>query len=176
MAGTVEAQANAYERNVKAFIRRTLLDFGRRFRGRMMTERIGGGPQSALQVKTGKLKRDFRYKLVETPYGYKIEAEIGRTAPYANDHEDLGRLEFVNTFEQEAETALSSIESGLKFFERNPFGGPVGGGGAGELASSAAGGSERAALLSQFKAHYQQKREQARIRRRNSWRSIARGG
>lgn len=173
--GTIRSQAEAYMRSVRGFVRRTLLDFGRRLRSRMMVERIGGGPQSALQVKTGKLKRSFRYQLVETATGYSIEAKVGGgPAGYAEDHEDRGRLEFQNTFEQEAQGALSAIETGLQFLAKNPFAvAPSSDGG--DVFGGEGGGPARAALLSELRMHYQKKREAAKLRRRNSWRSMVRG-
>ncbi len=177
MGQSVTSRVEAYERNVKAFVRRSLLYFGRRFRARMMTERIGGGPLSVMKVKSGRQKRSFRYKLVESPYGYRLEAQIGGgAAPYAQDHEDRGRLEFQNTFEQEAQSTLSAIETGLQFFERNPFGGQIGAAASGGAAEGGIEGGSAVGLGFQAIAeHFRQKRAAAKLRRQSSWRSIGRG-
>jgi hypothetical protein len=111
---TVAAQVAAFERQAMAFVRRVLTGAGRTFRARMNAERIGGGAGSALRVKSGKLKRSFQYHLVETPGGFRMDASIGTGgAEYAQDHEEFGRLEFENTFQEEADRALEEIRIGV---------------------------------------------------------------
>lgn len=164
----VTVQVAAYERQARSFVRRVLLSAGRTFRARMNAERIGGGPGSALKVKTGKLKRSFRYELQETPNGFRLSGSIGQGAPYAGEHEDLGRLEFDNTFQEEAQRALEEIRMGLQALARL---------GTGSVTTSVA--APISAASREIAQHILQKRATARAaaraRRASNWRSIRRG-
>jgi hypothetical protein len=167
-------QVARFEKSVRTFVRKTLLDFGRRFRARMMRERIGGGG-SVLNVVTGKLKRSFRYDLVETARGFRIDGQIGGgPAPYAEDHEIFGRLEYENTFQTEAKQTIDEIRTGLLFFAKNPSA-PVSFGSGGVSAVSGGADSARSALISEFKAHYIAKRAAAKLKRQSKWRSMRKG-
>ncbi len=159
------------ERQIRAYIRRMLLEFGRRFRARMMRERIGGNG-SVLKVKTGKLKRSFRYQLVETAGGLRIEAQVGGgAAPYAEDHEELSRLEFQNTFQQEADKVLAEIQVGLEFFARNP--GVEASAGVGDAGAEGVQTSANFGIRA-IGEHFRLKKAIARERRQLKWRSMGR--
>lgn len=171
-SSTIGDQLARTERQIRAYIRRMLLEFGRRFRARMMRERIGGNG-SVLKVKSGKLKRSFRYQLVETSGGLRIEAQVGGgTAPYAEDHEERNRLEFQNTFEQEAGKVLAEIQVGLEFFSRNP---------GVEASDAGADPGEDAVQTSANEGfrliaeHLRRKKDAAKLRRQSQWRSMRRG-
>ena len=167
--GSVSVQVTAYERQARSFVRRVLLAAGRTFRARMNQERIGGGPGSALKVVTGKLKRSFRYALEETPRGFRLAGSIGQGAPYAGEHEELGRLEFDNTFDEEAGRALEEIRLGLDALAR------IGGG----RVSSGVAAPAASAGIQAVGEHILRKRASAsaaaRARRLTRWRSIRRG-
>ncbi len=172
---SIGGQLSRLERGMQGFIRRTMLDFGRRFRARMNRERIGG-KGSVLNVKTGKLKRSLEYHLIVTPTTMRIDAQIGGgAAPYAQDHEDFGRLEFDNTFKIESETTLSEIATGIEFFSRNPSA-SAGGGNVTEKNDDGGGGDAgRAQLLSELRGHFDKKREARKLSRSRRWRSMRKG-
>jgi hypothetical protein len=169
---SIGTQLGNLDRQIKAYVRRMLLEFGKRFRARMNRERIGGNG-SVLNVVTGKLKRSLRYSLVAAGNGFRLEAQIGGgRAPYATDHEDFGRLEFENTFKQEADKIMSEIQAGMEFFGRNPAAGPI----SGSVTEANEGGGDpgRAALLSELKSHFDKRRAAAKLRRQSKWRSMTR--
>ncbi len=170
-SSSIGQQLGNLDRQIKAYVRRMLLEFGKRFRARMNRERIGGHG-SVLNVKTGKLKRSLRYALVVEGNSMRIEAKIGNRAPYAEEHEDRGRLEFENTFKQEADKILSEIQAGMEFFGRNPAG-AVGGN---VTEGNEGGGADpgRAALLSELKSHFDKRKAAAKLRRQSKWRSMTR--
>lgn len=167
--GSVSLQVATYERQARSFVRRVLLSAGRTFRARMNQERIGGGPGSALRVVTGKLKRSFRYVLEETPKGFRLAGSIGQGAPYAGEHEEFGRLEFDNTFDQEASRALEEIRIGLDVLAR------VGGGRTSVAAASPAASAGIQAIGEHILRKRTVARDAARARRASRWRSIRRG-
>jgi hypothetical protein len=172
---SIGQQLGRLENGMKAFARRTMLDFGRRFRARMNRERIGG-KGSVLKVRTGNLKRSLEYHLVQTSHGWKIDAKIGGgKAPYATDHEDFNRLAFQQTFRQESEKTLSELASGIEFFSRNPGAGASGGGGNVSEGNDEGGDPGRSLLLGELRDHFARKRANAKLARQKRWRSIRKG-
>lgn len=174
-SSSIGGQLGAFERNVKGFVRKTLLAGGRRFRSTMNRERLSGPP--GVYKVSGKLKRSFRYTVEIGNGSGSLDAQIGGgAAPYAQDHEEQHRIEFKNTFEREARTMLDEISAAMQFFARNP----VESGGAEPIQGNITegnddGGGERGQLLGQLASHFAARKAAAKIRRQSQWRSIVRG-
>src|SRR5262245_34358 len=153
-------------------VRRFLLAGGRRFRARMMAERLSGPP--GVYRKTGRLQRSLQYKTEASPKGYDLRASIGRGAPYAEDHEDRGRLHFQRIFDQEGKRTEEEIRLGLQILARNPARAGELSSGAASAVEAVAGGADaaRAALLGELGAHFKAKRDARKARRAAQWSSI----
>jgi len=111
---SVGAQLAAYERNLQRFVRATLLQGGRKFRSRMMRERLSGPP--GLNKKKGRLRRSLRYRVFSGGSSIALRAQIGGPiAPYAELHEEKGRLAFQRVFREEAEQTVDALRTGIQF-------------------------------------------------------------
>lgn len=111
---SVASQLAQAEQRVRTFVYRTLIDGGRRFRARMVRERLSGPP--GVDRVTGRLKRSLRYKVAQSERMVVINAAIGGVgAKHARALEDGGLLEFGRVFREEAARMLDAIRVGLKF-------------------------------------------------------------
>lgn len=120
---SIGSQLQRFEETVKRIIRGAMLQGARRFRSRMMRERLSGPP--GLYKKTGKLRRSL---ITGGPQGggtlgvrqgsghIRYRAQIGGSiAPYAAQHEQAGRLEFRRLFNEEAAKTIDAIRTAMQF-------------------------------------------------------------
>jgi len=111
---SVAPQLAAFQREVAAVTRRVLLGGGRRFRSRMMRERLSGPP--GVYRKSGRLQRSLMYKVWAGPGESALRASIGgNIAYYAAQHEASGKLGFRRVFIEECKLTVDELRMALRF-------------------------------------------------------------
>lgn len=117
-------QLQRFEANVKRMVRGAMLQGARRFRSRMMRERLSGPP--GVYKKTGALRRSLitggkslGLGVLQGSGHIRYRAQIGGTmAPHADKHEQSGKLAFRNTFAEEARNTVDAIRTGFQFLAK----------------------------------------------------------
>lgn len=158
-------QLKALEGQIKRFIRSSLLATGRRMRSRMLREWLSkpkGTKGPGVSRKTGKTQRSQRYRVFVNPASIKLRQQIGGgPAWYVEKLERFGKIQFRKTFAEEAQRAVSQIQSGIQFFMRSfgrPSSAPV-------PEDTFALAPDRAALFGQLSQHFEVRKLNARARR-----------
>jgi hypothetical protein len=149
-----------FEREVERFARATLNAGGRRFRARMVRERLSGFKQprgkapsgAPLAKKTGVLQRSLMYKPEKSGSGMSLTVSIGAGAAYyAERYEREGRLQFQRLLEQEARRIEEDLRYGFEAIARTAG---QASGVVGAVSSAAGAGVEEAARISVLEGHF----------------------
>jgi hypothetical protein len=137
---SVAPQLSRVEREIDQYLFRQLKSAGKRFRARLVRERLSrplpsGGKvypaeakrlalaKAPLARKKGLLARDVQYFVVRSGNSRTLEFVTGRRAYYAEQHEQSGRLKFREIARQEVERAREDIRIGLPLVLNNVRGG-----------------------------------------------------
>jgi len=111
-----------YQKDVQYWIRGRLLDTGKRWRKRLIRERLSGPP--GVFRKTGRLVKSVRYKTKANQDGtVKIDMWLDTNiAPYAADLERRNLIGFKRIAAEEQNKAVKEIRAGIQQFGKGKFG------------------------------------------------------
>jgi hypothetical protein len=129
---SIANQLSAFERHVDGFVRQSLNQGGQRIKQRMFREQLSKpqeAPAKAFGVKrrSGTLQRSLYTKPRKAEGAWVLEATLGKggMAPYAEEHENRGRIRFLDLVAQEFRVILDGIRTGLEFLNQRVGQAPV---------------------------------------------------